>query len=189
MESAKTTTKPFSGPLRSLAEIRVLVVGWKPHTNQFLRSILEALGRPSFIRAASTQEAIGMLREQGFELVFCTDEAEPDSPASFTHALRRDPYSRDPTLPIVIVSAGCTLKEIEILRAAGADDIMCPPMSAEAINKRFVRLLHRYRAFVACKAFVGPDRRRNGDRASFEGTDRRSAEVPVILHLPPMVNG
>jgi two-component system chemotaxis response regulator CheY len=171
--------------VRTLNEARILVVGWKPNSNEFLRSVLSALGRPAFTRVSNTDDGVSILREHGFELLLCTDDPEPDSAAAFTRAVRRDQYGRQPTIPIVIISKGATLKDIDALRAAGIDDIMCPPMSAEAVQKRLDRLLLQSRNFVACKAFVGPERRRTPDR-SFDGSDRRSEPVG-LYRLPPIL--
>ena len=161
-----------------------MIVGWKPNSSEFLRAMLSALGRPAFTRVSNTDEALGLLREQGFELVFCTEDCEPLPPAAFVRAVRRDQYSRHPTVPIVIISKGGTAKDIDALRAAGVDDIMRPPLSADAIEKRLHRVLLQPRSFIACKAFVGPDRRRS--ERTFEGEDRRAEEVR-FYQLPPVV--
>lgn len=171
--------------MRALMDARLMIVGWKPNSNQFLRSMLAALGRPAFTRVSNTGEALALLREQGFELVFCTDESEPLSAAAFAHAVRRDQFGRNPTVPIVVISKGGTLQEIDALRAAGVDDVMRAPLSADAIEKRLHRVLLQPRNFIACKAFVGPDRRRTPGR-SFGGADRRNEGVN-FYQLPPAV--
>jgi two-component system chemotaxis response regulator CheY len=183
-------------PIRTQKTARVLVIGWKANSHQFLRSVLSTLGRPAFTRAANTNEGLALLREQGFELVICTDDAEPLSAGPFTRALRRDQFSRQPAIPVVVISSGATAKEVFDLRAAGIDDVMCPPMSAEAIEKRLDRLLMQSRRFVVCSAFVGPERRRPLDR-QFEGANRRHEAVsfyslPPVLHsyrAPPVIQG
>ena len=169
--------------MRSLNQVRVLIVGWKPNSNQFLRSVLASLGLPSFTRLLRSDEALTVLREQGFELVICTEEAEPLGPAQFTQALRRDTYSRDSTVPVIVITSSITLKDFQTLRDVGADDIMCPPMSAESIEKRLQRLLLQPRKYVNSKAFQGPERRR-GPRAEFAGEERRRGEE-AIFYQPP----
>jgi CheY-like chemotaxis protein len=171
--------------VRALREVRVLIVGWKPNSSLFLRSLLASLGAPAFTRVSRTDEGIALLRDQGFELVLCTDEAEPLQPAEFTRSVRRDTFGRDPTIPIIVVAKGVTLPEIQALRDAGADDIMCPPMSADAIEKRLNRVLLNARTFVTTKSFIGPDRRRARDRV-FTGPDRRTAQES-IFNQPPRV--
>ena len=171
--------------MRALIEARIMVVGWKPNSSEFLRAMLSALGRPAFTRVSNTDEALGLLREQGFELVFCTEDCGPLSPAAFARAVRWDQYGRQPTVPIVIISKGGTAKDIDALRAAGVDDIMRAPLSADAIEKRLHRILLQPRSFVACKAFVGPDRRRTPGR-TFDGQERRAEDVR-FYQLPPVV--
>jgi CheY-like chemotaxis protein len=170
--------------VRALIEARIMIVGWKPNSSEFLRAVLSALGRPAFTRVSNTDEALGLLREQGYELVLCTEDSEPLPPAAFVRAVRRDQYSRHPTVPVVIISKGGTAKDIDALRAAGVDDIMRPPLSADAIEKRLHRILLQPRSFVACKAFVGPERRRTPGR-TFEGEDRRAEDVR-FYKLPPV---
>lgn len=159
-------------------------MGWKPNTNQFLRSVLASLGLPAFTRVARTDEALNLMREHGFEMVFCTGDAEPLNPADFTKAVRHDVLGRDPTIPVFIVTnSGITLKDIETMRDAGADDIFCPPMSADAIEKKLERVLLNARRFVTTKTFIGPDRRRAGDR-EFRSQDRRVAQATVFCQPP-----
>ncbi len=171
--------------MRSLKEARVLIVGWKPNSHEFLRCLLSSLGAPAFTRVSRTDEALTLLREQGFELVLCTNEAEAMNPVEFTLAVRRDVFGRDPTIPLVVVHSAVTLKDIQMLRDAGADDIMCPPMSPESVQKRFGRILLNTRSFVTGKSFVGPDRRRAGSR-DFAGTERRLSQ-DTIFYQPPRV--
>lgn len=171
--------------MRTLKEVRVLIVGWKPNTNQFLRDLLASLGAPAFTRVLRTDQALSLLREQGFELVLCTSDAEPMPPAEFTKAVRRDVYARDPTIPVVVITAGVTLNDIRVLRDAGADDIMCPPMSADALEKRFERILLTTRSYVKTASFAGPDRRRAGNRG-FTGQDRRGSQE-TIFYQPPRI--
>jgi two-component system, chemotaxis family, chemotaxis protein CheY len=169
--------------VRALGKVRVLIVGWKPNTNQFLRIVLASLGLPAFTRVARTDEALALMRDHGFELVFCTGEAEPLNPSAFTRAVRHDVLSRDPTIPVFIVMSGCTLNEIELMRDAGADDIFCPPMSADAIDKRLERVLLNSRRFVTTKGFIGPDRRQAGDR-EFRSQDRRVSQGMIFCQPP-----
>jgi CheY-like chemotaxis protein len=170
--------------VRALGEVRVLIVGWKPNTNQFLRSVLAILGLPAFTRVARSDEALSTMREHGFEVVFCTGDAEPLSPAAFTRALRHDVLSRDPTIPVFIVTSGSTLKDIQLMRDAGADDIFVAPMSADAIGKRLERVLLNSRRFVTTKSFIGPDRRRAGDRGFPPGEDRRTTQGTSFFQPP-----
>ena len=169
--------------MRALAEVRVLIVGWKPNSSQFLRNVLTSLGLPAFTRVARTDEALAMMREHGFEMVICTGEAEPLNPSDFTRAVRHDVHGRDPTIPVFIVTSGCTAKDIQLMRDAGADDIFCPPMSAEAIIKKLDRVLLNWRRFVTTKGFIGPDRRRAGNR-EVPGEDRRVSESTVFVQPP-----
>jgi DNA-binding response OmpR family regulator len=169
--------------VRDLGKVRVLIVGWKPNTNQFLRIVLASMGLPAFTRVTRTDEALTLMRDHGFELVFCTGEAEPLNPSAFTRAVRHDVLGRDPTIPVFIVTSGCTDKEIELMRDAGADDIFCPPMSTDAIDKRLERVLFNLRRFVTTKGFIGPDRRSAGDR-EIRSQDRRGFQGTIFCQSP-----
>jgi hypothetical protein len=83
LHSAVKTDFPSMGcwKVRTLGESRVLIVGWKPNSSQFLRSALASLGMPAFSRVSDTDEALVLMRDHGFELVFCTSEAKPLNPA------------------------------------------------------------------------------------------------------------
>ena len=168
--------------MRTFEDVRVLIVGWNPNSNQFLREVLKSLTLPAFTRVTRTCEALTSLRDHGYELVLCTADCGPLDPAAFVSAVRRDHLSRDPTVPIVIVSAGSTRTEIELMRDAGADYVLVPPMSAAALRRTLEKILLEWRNFVIGKSYIGPDRRRV--EREFLGDNKRVTEVQTFFQPP-----
>ena len=169
--------------MRALGELRVLFICGATSGTAFLRNILSALRLPAFVRVPRTDAALRMLREQGFEVVFCDENTEPLGAVEFVKALRRDVLTRDPTIPVIMISSAATRTQIEALRDAGADDVICKPVSVETIQRKFDQLLQSPRKFVTAKAFLGPDRRRSGDR-EFTGPDRRLSQGQIFTQSP-----
>jgi two-component system chemotaxis response regulator CheY len=169
--------------VRSFENVRVLIVGWKPNTNPFLRDVLRSLTLPAFTRVVRTCDALTSLRDHGYEMVLCTADCEPLEPAVFVNAVRRDQLSRDPTIPIVIVTTGSTRAEIESMRDAGADYVLVPPMSTTAVKRILEKILLEWRNFVIGKSYIGPDRRRGAPR-DFMGENKRVTEVLTFVQPP-----
>ena len=171
-----------------LSQIRVLIIDENGHGISLLRSILIQLGVKDTVALRSTEQALQVLRENKFDVVFVDDLATPLSPVGFVKALRRDLTTQDVTVPVVLVSGGASRTHIEDVRDAGANDAIAKPVSVETVERKLRSLVLEPQAFVTARTFLGPDRRRGerrGDRR--EGEERRGqreSDANVFLRPP-----
>jgi two-component system, chemotaxis family, chemotaxis protein CheY len=174
-----------------LKDVRVLIIDPSGYSKGLLRQILLQLGVGSIEPVTNTSEALEKMRLQLFDVVFCDENAAPLEPAAFIKALRLDLQTMNVTMPVVLVSSGVNFAMVAQWRDAGGSDVIVKPVSSETIRNRLVTLVLNPKSFVTAKGFIGPDRRRSGDRRQFGerphgGEDRRRNrdEAGVIFSTP-----
>ena len=174
-----------------LKDVRVLIVDPSGYSKNLLRQILLQLGVQNIEPVANTAEALEKMREQLFDLVFCDENCGPLEPTAFIKALRLDLKTMNVTLPVVLVSSGANVGLVAEWRDAGGSDVIVKPTSPETIKNRLVSLVLNPKGFVTARSFIGPDRRRSGDRRQFGerpggGVERRQnrPEAGVIFTAP-----
>jgi two-component system chemotaxis response regulator CheY len=175
--------------VKDLRDVHILIIDEKGHGISLLRSILIQLGVKDTIAIRSTEEALKMLRDFKFDVVFCDELAVPLNPVGFVKALRRDLETKDVTVPVILVSSGANRKQIELVRDAGANDVVAKPVSAETVERKLRQLFFAPQAFVTARTFLGPDRRRSDERraeprAGEERRGQREQDANVFVRPP-----
>jgi len=89
----------------------------------------------------------------------------------FLHRMRLSADSPDPFVPIIVVTAKSTLKNVFEARDAGMTEFLAKPVSAQTIYNRICATIEQNRPFVRTNSFFGPDRRRR--KGTFGGPERR----------------
>jgi CheY-like chemotaxis protein len=179
MVSRSKTARTVDGPL---AGARVLVVDDHSFTIGLIKDVLYASGAHSVHSALDGAEAIVMLRLCQPHLVV-TDWRMPGMDGlAFTEIVRRaqlkpDPRIPDPQVPIVLLSAHASTATVEMARRVGVSEVVGKPFTIAALLERIVAAATRPRDFVACEAYVGPDRRRRQDANPIVG--RRASDQTV----------
>jgi DNA-binding response OmpR family regulator len=170
------------------AKIRLLIVDKTSHGKNLLRGILLTLGVQRLESRDDALSALHLLRQERFDLVFCDEWLEPMSAEAFLTALRRDAQSYDMTVPVIMVTAGADRKHIELVRDAGVNDVIVKPVSIETVRRKLLAHLCRAQPFVAAREYLGPDRRKDGERRRvWRGPDRRGEDSGPTHVLPPRV--
>jgi len=171
---------------KDLADLRILIVGGKPHAVQTLRTALSTLGLRRLVVVPDGPAAIAHLEQHPVEAVFC-DEATPRiDGAEFAVAARRAPGIINPMVPIFLVCASPRRNDVATARDAGVTDVIVRPFSAATIERKLRAALEAPRPFIKAGNFFGPDRR--GDRRQpYNGSERRSRtprKVRVTTEVP-----
>ena len=162
--------------MSELRDIRAIIIDEKGHAISLLRNLLIRLGVKRIAALHSTEDALRLMREETFDVVFCDEFSAPLNPVTFVKAVRRDLTTRDVTVPIVLVSSGASRKQIELARDAGLNDVIAKPVSTDTIERKLRSMVLAPQAFVTAKTFLGPDRRRAEERRSDkrpDGAERR----------------
>ncbi len=157
---------------REFKSRKVLLVTAKPHVAQILRQVLGIAGVGEIVAVADGAAAIGLLRNQLFDAVFCDDAAARDTGEDFGTAARRSEGVIDSMVPVFLVCAGPRRRDVEAARDRGYNDVLTRPLSAATVTRKLRLAVERPRPFIVAPEFFGPDRR-SGARDAFRGEDRR----------------
>jgi PleD family two-component response regulator len=149
--------------MSELRDIRTIIIDEKGHASSLVRSLLLRLGVQRIAALHSTDDALKLMREETFDVVFCDEYSAPLNPVAFVKAVRRDLTTKDVTIPVVLISAGASRKQIELARDSGLNDVIAKPVSVDTIERKLRQLVLEPQAFVTAKTFLGPDRRRSGE--------------------------
>ena len=156
----------------------ILILDAAGHSRNLLRQILLLLGFTRVTCASRTTDALAMLRDKFFHVVFCDENVVPHTPAEFMKALRCDLSTANVVIPAVLVSTAARYDKVSEWRDAGGNDVIVKPVSMEVIKQRIASLILNPKAFVTTRTFIGPDRRRDDRRQEGErnpsAADRRS---------------
>jgi CheY-like chemotaxis protein len=176
MVSRSKTVRTADG---ALAGMRILVIDDHSFTIGLIKDVLYASGAHSVHSALDGAEAITMLRLCQPHLVV-TDWRMPGMDGlAFTEIVRRaqlnpDPRIPDPQVPIVLLSAHASTATVEMARRVGVSEVVGKPFTIAALLERIIAAATMPRAFVACEAYVGPDRRRRQNAKPLVG--RRTSD-------------
>lgn len=171
------------GEREKFDNLRILVVGGRPHSVQLLRQVFDILGIRRVQSAPETTAAIDLLRTHAFAAVFCDEHLGETDPEAFAHAARRTPGLYNPMVPIFLVSSGPRRREVEAARDTGFTDVLARPLSASTVLRKLKNALGNPRPFIAAGEFFGPDRRSVARK--WLGSDRRKRQPRKVKVAMP----
>ncbi len=139
--------------------LSVLVLDDHHFMRQVMRLMLNGLGIRTIATAGDVAEGLYILRSNPIDLVIADYRLGPQTGAEFIRLVRTS-NSSSRFVPIIACTADTTPKTIQELRDAGADEILCKPVSPQTIWSKIVAVTNTRRPFVSTPTFFGPDRRR-----------------------------
>jgi FixJ family two-component response regulator len=92
---------------------------------------------------------------------------------AFLDRVRKSPDSRNPYVPVIVVTAYSEYAYVIQARDRGMTDFLAKPLTAKMIYERIRSVIDNARPFVQADSFFGPDRRRR--RLERQEPDRRGA--------------
>jgi len=156
-----------------LKDLKVLVVEKQLFMRRLLGDVLTQLGITNVIKVANIREGIEVMSKIDVDLVLL--DWAPDMDAmKFLGAARDADSSRDPFVPVIVVTAYSEYEHVCKARDAGMTEYLTKPISAKALYARIKSIIERHRLFIRTGSFFGPDRRRReappeaGDRRKFK---------------------
>lgn len=162
-----------------VGNLSVLVVDDHRFMQQVMRQMLNGLGVRHVTAALTVDEGLRILSSQSFDIVIADYLMGTKSGAEFTRLARSEHSSGDRFVPIIACTADTTPRTVKELRDAGADEILCKPVSPRMIWTKMVAITNARRRFVTAPDFFGPDRRRQ-DRYMRPVDDRRKGDSEVV---------
>jgi len=158
-----------------LENLRVLLVDDNQHIRAIVATVLTGVGVKHVREARDGGDALRALREWPADVAIVDFQMEPVDGVEFTRMVRNSPDSRNPYLPIVMMTGHSEKSRVVEARDAGVTEFVAKPLTAKSVLERLQAVIYRPRPFVRSATYFGPDRRRRDDPA-FEGPWRRAAD-------------
>jgi CheY-like chemotaxis protein len=162
----------MSGGFESL---RVLLVDDNQHMRAIVTTVLAGVGVKHVRETRDGAEALEALRDWPADLAIVDFQMFPVDGVEFTRMVRNAPDSKNPYLPIIMMTGHSEKSRVVEARDAGVTEFVAKPLTAKAVLDRIQAVIYHPRPFVRTAAYFGPDRRRRDDPA-FTGPWRRSSD-------------
>lgn len=159
-----------------LGELKVLLVDDNDHMRTIVGTILKGIGILNVREARDGSEALEALRTWPADIAIVDFRMEPMDGVDFTRLVRNAADSRNPFLPIIMMTGFADRPRVEEARDAGVTELIVKPVTARAIIDRLNAVVYRPRPFVRTADYFGPRRRGIDDIA----TDEPSSSVAHI---------
>lgn len=141
-----------------------------------LRDVLLGMGFPTIYVSGTAADTMRQIGEREPSVILLDNSLPGSDGLALTRRLRRHGGSYSAS-PIVLMTAAPDLALVAAARDAGVNEIVVKPLSMEALILRLMHVLKMPRPFIRTSGFVGPDRRRIGERRRHE----RRSEQPARL--------
>ncbi len=161
--------------MSGLESLRVLLVDDNQHMRAIVTTVLTGVGVKQIREVRDGAEALDALREWSADLAIVDFQMFPLDGVEFTRMVRNAPDSRNPYLPIIMMTGHSERYRVMEARDAGVTEFVAKPLTAKSVLERIQAVIYRPRPFVRTADYFGPDRRRRDDPA-YTGPRRRSGD-------------
>ncbi len=168
--------------IKSVQDLRLLVVEDNAHFRELVRTVIRALGVTDIVEATEGGEALARLRESPADIAIVDWKMQGMDGFDFMRALRDEATSPAPFLPVILVTGYMDPTLAAQARDAGVNEVLAKPISAKSLLARVRSVLEKPRAFVRTDTYFGPDRRRR--QVAYRGPERRQNR-PRLIPVEP----
>ncbi|MET0272937.1 MAG: response regulator [Phenylobacterium sp.] len=169
----------------SLSSLKVLVVDDNANVQRLIADVLRAGGVGQVESAEDGLRAREMLGRWNPHMIFTDWNMPVMGGLELTRSIRRaaikpDRRVPDPQIPVIIVTAHRSQKEVEEARLAGVNEFVIKPFTPAALLSRIQLVLTKPRPFIVSNVYIGPDRRRRVE-LSYSGPLRRMGDPAEVV--------
>lgn len=163
-----------------LGGLNVLLVEDNHHMRRIVRTILNSVGIKNIKEAEDAATGLTLAQERGIDLIICSWLMDIISGPEFVKMVRRGKNSKNPYVPIIMLSAFTEKFRIEQARDAGINEFLAKPVSPKALYQRIVTVIEKPRPFVRTATYFGPCRRRQSLGPPAGCPERRVADPTPV---------
>ena len=160
---------------KQLEKVKFLIIDDNAFMRTIVRSVLNALNANQVKEAADGVDALKIMKNFQPDIIIADWEMRPVDGIEFVRMVRIGSDSRDPFVPIIMLSGHSENARVTVARDAGINEYLVKPISASTLFSRIEAVIERPRPFVRAKDFFGPDRRRRD--VGYRGEERRKAQA------------
>ena len=159
-----------------LENLHVLLVDDNQHMRAIVAAVLAAVGVSKLREARDGVEGLEVLKSWPADVAIVDFQMSPLDGVEFTRRVRGSPDSRNPYLPIVMMTGHSERSRVLEARDSGITEFIAKPLTAKAVLERLQAVIYSPRPFVRAENYFGPDRRRRDDPV-FTGPWLREADL------------
>lgn len=156
-------------------KLRFVVIDDNLHMRRIVRTLLRAFGSREIYEAEDGASGLEAVEAYSPDILITDMKMPIFDGIELTQMIRNPDGSKQPFLPIIVLSAYSEKKHVIQSRDAGVTEFLCKPVSANALFRRIQSVVENPRQFIRTRDFFGPDRRRFIN-PNFTGEERRIAE-------------
>ncbi len=169
MNTATAMTGPKSkAPAERFHASTVLVLEENRGTRQALRDVLLGMGFAAVYQAADGRTGLMEVAAHEPSLILVDYRLPKLDGLSFTEQLRRDGSLGNNGVPVILMAHSVDAELVVAARDAGVTEIVMKPISIQVLVRRLLHILSKARPLVRGGGYIGPDRRRKGERRAKE---------------------
>jgi len=152
--------------------LRVLLADDNAHMRGILANLLKSVGISDLREAGGGADALAVLNDWPADVAIVDFRMSGADGVEFTRRVRRDPASKNPYLPIVMLTAQTDRNRVIEAREAGVTELIFKPATIHAVISRLNSVVYHPRPFVRTESYFGPCRRLTTS-AEYRGPERR----------------
>jgi two-component system chemotaxis response regulator CheY len=158
--SREMRSKDMDLPSYNIEQLNVLGIDSNLFDRQILRSVLHALNVRNVRQTSDVVSGSRLLRTYPFDILITELDTLPIDGLRFLHELRSDINSPKRYIPVIVLTARSTQKDVELCRDLGAHEFLAKPYSPLGLYARICSIIGGAREFIETERYFGPDRRR-----------------------------
>jgi CheY-like chemotaxis protein len=149
------------------------------HVRAIVTMLLDAVGIKQIKEVSDGQQALDILQQWPADLAIVDFQMAGLDGVAFTREVRNSPDSRNPYLPIIMMTGHSERSRVIEARDAGVTEFLVKPVTAKNLMNRLQGVIFKPRPFIRTASYFGPDRRRKDD-PSYDGPKRRSTDEGAV---------
>lgn len=170
-----------------LSGLKVLVADDHAATARLITDLLRAAGVRHVEIAVDGLRAREKLRAWDPHVLFTDWNMPLMDGLELTRTIRRAAVVKDkmipnPQIPVIMLTASRSHREVEHARRAGVNEFVIKPFTPASLLARLQAVLAKPRPFIVSDIYVGPDRRRRAE-ISYSGPLRRAADPEEVMDV------
>lgn len=160
--------------MADFSRVRALVIDDNAHMIQIVRSMLLGFGITRTYESRDAAEAFDLVRTEAIDFVIVDYQMPILDGLEFTRLVRTANDTRNPFMPVILLTAHTERSRIIAARDAGVTEVCAKPINAKQLWMKIAAVVNNPRPFVRTPAYFGPDRRRRDEPPPRE--ERRSSQ-------------
>lgn len=161
-------------------KLRFVVVDDNLHMRRIVRTLLRAFGSREIYEAEDGASGLEAVEAYSPDILITDIKMPIFDGIELTQMIRNPDGSKQPFLPIIVLSAYSEKKHVIQSRDAGITEFLCKPVSANALYRRIQSVIESPRQFIRTNSFFGPDRRRFNS-PNYSGEERRKSDSETFV--------